>query len=76
MDTLIKVGSFGMMFPEKQPYWILPMVVVSLSGSLPRPASELLSDTLSSWMKTRGSVNPLVFYVFYICIPYKNHLRT
>ena len=26
----------------------LPMVVVSLSGSLPSPASELLSDTLSS----------------------------
>lgn len=61
MDTLIKVGSFGIRFPEKQPvYRILPMVVVSLSGSLPRPASELLSDTLSSWMKIRDSVNHLI----------------
>lgn len=27
---------------------LLPIVVVSLSGSLPKPASELLSDTVSS----------------------------
>lgn len=38
----------------------LPIVVVSLSGSLPRPASELLSDTLSSWSEETARVNSYI----------------